>query len=120
MMAVKYTPLLLSKFNAVKDIPSLPGVYMIECLANGKKYIGASVNLRRRTHNHLSMSTMGDDSPMVKDFKTYGIESFKVTALEIVEDRSMLSERERYWFNLITADSESYNTEPPKLNRYWR
>ena len=105
----------------IKNLPKSPGIYMIECIATKKRYIGASVNIYKRVRNHLQlMSISKDHSPIAEDYLTYGKESIQVTVLEKVKDKGKLAERESYWQSILLADDNAYNTEPSKSNRFWQ
>lgn len=65
----------LEHFMRLKDSP---GVYIIECLANGACYAGATTSLRKRAQGHFSKLNAGShDVPLLQgDWKKYGSEQF--------------------------------------------
>ena len=47
--------LLIKECNPLfKDMPEHSGIYCITCLITGKKYIGSSVNVKRRLQSHVN------------------------------------------------------------------
>ena len=63
-------------------------VYKIECSANGKRYIGRTNNLKRRTIDHFSSLRAGKHSckPLQADFNEYGEDSFSIEPIETCDD----------------------------------
>ncbi len=53
---------------------SLPGIYIIKNLINGKMYIGETVNVSARMRKHKSVTTQ----IIHKAFKKHGIENFEI------------------------------------------
>ena len=77
------------------------GIYKIENLINGKKYIGQSIDIHERilTHKRINERKSGKVAqayPLYLAFKKYGLENF---SFEIIEEcpREKLNEREKYW-----------------------
>lgn len=82
------------------------GVYKITNLVNGKVYIGASKDIKRRWCNHRG--SVG--SPIHSDLEAYGLDNFKFEVLlECPED--MLAQWERDMICLYDADDpeKGYN-----------
>lgn len=104
--------------EVVRNIPSEPGIYLIECTANGKKYVGATVNLHKRIIDHLANLAMGGKhhASFGDDYLNYGKDSFRVEVLEYVSDRSLLADREAYWH--WTMNDDLCNIDPAK--KHWR
>ena len=100
-----------------RDIPDTPGIYLIECLATGRKYIGAAIDMRRRVKDHLSLAEIGHNS-LKDDFNNHGLATFRVEALEEVTAKNQLFNRELFWHSVFEG-ADLYNTEPPKQNRFW-
>lgn len=115
------------------------GVYMITCLENGKRYIGASVNLASRINQHFGTNCRkkyAKINPFYGDIAQYGRDAFKVEILEYCEkDTKLETERKWYWkihpeYNLVEPDEcpfthpevreKSYlacHTEQGRINR---
>ena len=53
---------------------------------NGRQYVGASNNIKRRHSEHISPKRRNIPFAIYKAFNKYGIENFKFEVLEIVED----------------------------------
>jgi group I intron endonuclease len=73
------------------------GIYCITNNRNGKKYVGQSVDVSRRIHQHFSQLRKGEhpNEAMQKDFNTDG-HFFQVTYLELNVPQNMLGAREKY------------------------
>lgn len=81
-----------------ESIPIKSGVYKITNIENGYFYIGCSKNFQERCKQHISASRMKEPkSAFHKEVKNVGIEKFNFEVLEIIEDVSVLFERELYW-----------------------
>ena len=83
------------------------GIYKIENLVNGKKYIGQSTNIEKRWKEHIKLSKIKSDkesilkrqqAPLYRALNKYGVENFSFTILEecSVEE---LNDKEKYWIN---------------------
>ena len=91
------------------------GIYCIENIINGKKYVGKSLNIYERIRTHINKlnKKSKDENPHFKSawFK-YGRENFKYYVLEYCEkNEELLKERELYWilyYDTINRD-KGYN-----------
>ena len=54
------------------------GIYMITCIANRKRYIGQSIDIKRRFSQHKRKPPQ----QMREDFEKYGVDAFKFEILE--------------------------------------
>ena len=88
------------------------GIYKIENLINGKKYIGQSVNILERWGDHKRINErplekVKQTYPLYRAFKKYGLENF---SFEVIEECSKeeLDSRERYWI----ANYHTYIKDP--------
>jgi len=90
------------------------GVYQIKNLANGKVYIGSSVNIKARWANHRSSlrKDKHHSAALQRAWNKYGKDGFEFSILEIVDDRAMLFERENFYVTKFkSADGRNgYNT----------
>ena len=77
------------------------GIYMIQNIVTGDRYIGSSRNLKHRRASHFSEMKNGDHGnyKIRRDCKKYGVEVFKWFVVEIVEDVDRLVEREQFWLD---------------------
>ena len=81
----------------------MQGIYKIECLVNGKVYIGQSIDLDSRLNGHRT----GEHNDCLReDMKKYGLENFIFDILEEVA-RERLTEREQFFMDFY----ESLNPE---------
>lgn len=86
-------------------IPQLPrtcGVYRITCIPTGKIYIGSSVNLRRRWHDHQSRLNAKNARNLhfQRAWDKYGADAFCFDILEYCNIEEVLI-REQYYLNAL-------------------
>lgn len=76
----------------------MTGIYMIKCLANGKKYIGKAKDLLSRERQHFSKLSVGNHPciEMQNDYNKYGYENFVFEVLEQC-DEDKLNHLEDYY-----------------------
>lgn len=112
------------------------GIYCIQNLINGKRYIGKSVNVELRLRQHRS-ALQGDvyskatNKALWASVQKYGYRNFHIGIIELLpQDDLRLAERELYWmdwyksydrdfgYNLIRQSCEiaSYSEEARKLH----
>lgn len=60
------------------------GIYCITCVANGKRYIGQSVNMKYRWYSHRSKLRNGNhyNNKLQHDWNEYGESKFTIVTLE--------------------------------------
>jgi hypothetical protein len=80
----------------------LPGVYMVLCLVNNKRYYGESKNVSARLSQHKSKlrRNIHEVSELQRDYNLYGEENFEFSCLYIAKDMS-LEQRQAYETELI-------------------
>lgn len=86
------------------------GIYKITNLADGKIYIGQSVNLAERLRNHIKAG-VGIDAPGLKlyvDMKKLGVENFSFEILEKCPALE-LNNKEKYWIEFYHSQDFGYN-----------
>jgi len=80
----------------------LPGVYMVLCLVNNKRYYGESKNVSSRLSQHKSRlrRNIHEVPELQRDFNLYGVEKFEFSCLYISANLSV-DERKAYETELI-------------------
>ena len=99
----------------------MTGIYKIENLINGKKYIGQSIHIERRWSEHCFPSNSSQISLAIKEF---GKENFSFNVIEecLVED---LDKKEAYWINFYNSIipngyNVTENSETSHTNYYFK
>ena len=92
---------------AILCIACVSGVYRIRNTVNGKFYIGSSVNIRWRAHQHLSQLRRGvhRNAHLQASFDLYGEQAFCFEMVEACDAEDLLSCEQRH----IDAMSPHYN-----------
>ena len=86
-------------------------IYKIENLANGKVYIGQTIqsfNRRKRTHENELRNNKHKNLKLQNAWKKYGSESFKFNIIEVCEE-SMLDQKEIYYIQQYDSFKRGYN-----------
>jgi len=87
------------------------GVYQIQSKSNGKRYIGSSINIKRRIkYGHLRELKNGEhwNKYLLKHIHKYGIEDLTFSVLECCSKEKLI-EREQYWIDIIKPE---FNLNP--------
>lgn len=88
-------------------------VYCIENKINNKKYIGSTINFRRRINIHLHFLRNGKhcSKHLQSAWNKYGEDSFNIFMIEIIEDKANIILREQYWIDFYEShnDKNGYN-----------
>ena len=98
-------------------------IYIIENSINNKKYIGKTINIKKRMSNHFSKTASKRDKGKVlyKAMKKHGPENFSYRVLEDRLSDSEWPSREVYWIEVYSSMiPNGYNmidggTEPPRM-----
>lgn len=87
-------------FNS-KDKKRKSGIYKITNMINNKIYIGSAVDFYDRFSHHRKRLRGGyhSNTHLQRSFDKYGENNFIFEIIEIVEDKSMLLDREQYWLD---------------------
>jgi len=106
------------------------GIYRIFCKSTNQSYIGSSVNIYNRKHDHFSKlkHNKHENQQLQKDYNIYGRINFNFEILEYINDTAYLLDREKYWIKYY--NSSLYNVlikfcEPLPLlsikdtNKFW-
>lgn len=88
-------------------------VYMIANRTSGKCYIGkTTATLKARWRQHRTEARIGRiDSPLYRDMRMMGIESFVVAELAATNSQRRLSQLERKFIRNFGATNELYNLD---------
>lgn len=87
-------------------------IYKIENQINHKLYIGKTlftIDRRWDQHKRNVMDDKFNHMPLYHAMRKYGVDNFTISCLEEVNDKSKLSERERYWIRYFDTYNNGYN-----------
>jgi group I intron endonuclease len=78
------------------------GIYKITNIINNKFYIGSAKNIVNRWYLHKIALENGKGNRYFQNaWNKYGINSFKLDIIELVQDESLLLEREQFYLDLL-------------------
>jgi group I intron endonuclease len=91
------------------------GIYCIKNTKNCHIYVGSSVNLKRRWHDHKRnlKKNRHHSSHLQRAWNKYGAINFKFEILEEVDDINKLLEREQYFINSLNPKYNMSNIAGP-------
>lgn len=97
---------------------SLPGIYKIENLEDGKVYIGSAVNLKTRYVAHRNALRRGNHGNihLQRAWDKYGECAFMFSIIELVYHPDQLLEIEQLWMNYYDVMNTGYNISPTAGN----
>lgn len=91
------------------------GIYCIEHIESGRKYVGQAQNIYSRIIKHISASKHRKSSSpyLYRAIEKYGWDSFRILLLEKIDDESKrnaekINERENYWINFFSVTDSKY------------
>jgi group I intron endonuclease len=92
------------------DYNGVNGVYQILNIKNDKVYIGSSNNINRRLRDHVNklLKNKHKNIYLQHAFNKYGIDSFRINILEIVDDRKFLIEKEQSWIDVFNSSNPQH------------
>ena len=91
--------------NHWDTVKKVRGIYKVTNKINGKVYIGQSVDIGRRWHEHMAAK---DDIYFHKAIQKYGVENFEWEVIEKCKKKD-LDEREIYWIEYYDSFNKGYN-----------
>jgi group I intron endonuclease len=82
----------------------MTGIYAIVCLANRKIYVGQSVDIKRRFHNHKYKLRKGTHTnlSLQRAWKKHGPELFVFTVLEKTSKTTLLKSEDK-WISRLNS-----------------
>lgn len=99
------------------------GIYKIENLVNGKKYIGQSVDIKDRWKEHKQIAFRQTEAakicehyPLYCAFRKYGLENFDFSVIEECDEKE-LNEKEIYWIAYYKTFIQQSNSWGYNLTR---
>ena len=94
----------------------ISGVYKITNTITGEFYIGSSKDIKHRWNWHKSSAVHHKypNSKMFKDMDEYGKDKFN---FEIIEETTILREREQYWIDELKP---TYNVRHAKIDEVYK
>jgi group I intron endonuclease len=87
------------KFSGLDQIPNdACGVYCLQCLANGKLYIGSSKNVRNRILRHFTRlrNNKSENPDLQREYNLAGEENFQVAILILCKPDKLLKWEQFY------------------------
>jgi group I intron endonuclease len=98
-------------------VHSIPAVYQIKNLLNGKVYIGGTKNYYQRVKGHIHKAKHGKDITLkiVSALIKHGVENFEFSIIESLPcDIELIAQREQYWIDKLNShkDNSGYNMCP--------
>lgn len=90
------------KLDILNYVKGKTGIYMWTNKLNGKKYVGSSVNLRRRLLEYYNINRLLSESsmPINVALLKYGYHNFSLTILETCDINDLMS-REKHFLKCI-------------------
>lgn len=85
------------------DFKEKSGIYCLENIITGDKYIGSSINLfkRRREHFYQLKTKVHGNIRLQVSYEKHGKDNFIFYVIEPVEDKHKLIEREQHYIDLL-------------------
>ncbi len=95
-------------------IPRTPGIYCIEFIPTGRKYVGSSKNMYVRlcAHKHRLKKGSHPNPILQAHFNKHGMASFAASVVEEVSDCEQLVSREQHWIDHLDTVANGFNILP--------
>lgn len=103
---LKYLNADVDKLNILKEIKGKAGIYRWINNANGKSYVGSSVDLSKRLYRYYSLAyiiVQSKHSLICKALIKYGYSKFSFEILEFCEIKNVLI-REQFYIDLLKPE----------------
>jgi group I intron endonuclease len=90
------------------------GIYRILNTENGKCYVGSATNLQKRKSEHFRRLRGGIhvNARLQSSWNKHGEMAFEFSILELVDDHTLLVEREQFWIDTLESVVRGYNISP--------
>lgn len=111
-----------NKIDILNYVKGKAGIYMWTNKLNGKKYVGSSVNLRRRFLEYYNVNRLLNENsmPINVALLKYGYHNFSLTILEFCDVDNLMS-REKHFFDVYSPEYNILNTPgSPSRGSGWR
>lgn len=89
------------------------GIYCIQHIESGKRYIGQSKNLYKRINAHIKHN--GSLHYLYNAINRYGIDAFNICLLERIYDENLFDEREQHWIDRYNSSNSNYGYNLRKI-----
>ena len=110
------------KLDIINYVKGESGIYMWTNKLNGKKYVGSSVDLKRRLLEYYNMKRLITEKSMPINIALlkYGYSKFSLTILEFCDIDSLMS-REKHYFEVYSPEYNILKTPgSPSLGSGWK
>jgi len=89
----------------MSSLPQSSGIYLITCIANGRKYVGSALNLRnrRKNHHYYFRHQKHQNQHLQRAYNKYGRDSLEFSVLEECPTELLL-EREQSWIDTLKPE----------------
>lgn len=86
------------------------GIYIIESVKNGKKYVGSATNLYKRINSHVNdlLKNKHTNKKLQSHFNKYGPKSLQITVVKLCETKMMKS-WEIFFMNKYNSINKGFN-----------
>lgn len=89
-------------------------IYQILNKVTGKRYVGSASDYAKRCYAHRKKLMLGTHhSPKLQNsWDKHGADNFVFSIIEVISDKSKLTEREQHWIDVYRAVEDGYNINP--------
>lgn len=100
----------MTLFDQINAAPKSPAIYQIVCTANGRRYVGSAVNLRKRWGEHFRQLSEArhHSQHMQRAWSKHGPEAFTFSVIEHCAREELIG-REQFHIDSMTPE---FNTSP--------